>query len=175
MKKIKLLPSMLLLVLCLAVLGVGIYAAQPASNTISGTVTVTAANAEVAIEVYKNGLTTQVGETFNTRTGSTINLGTQAFVRKASAYAGETGTLEEKQSLARANTIDEVEDIELFFKIYNHSSKKLAVYFNTGSAMTTDIGTMITENSVAVATAEGNIIDHKDMGTDALVDRKSVV
>ena len=51
-RKIKLIPGVLLLVLCLGILGVGIYAAKPASNTITGTVTVNAANTEVSIAVY---------------------------------------------------------------------------------------------------------------------------
>ena len=54
MKKIKLIPSLILLALCIAILGIGIYAAAPAGNTITGTVTITAASAEVEVSVYQD-------------------------------------------------------------------------------------------------------------------------
>ena len=83
-RKIKIIPSVLLLVLCLAVLGVGIYAAKPASNTITGTVTVNAANAEVEISVYQDNYdsanpATNRQSTATTRTGATLALGDFTF------------------------------------------------------------------------------------------------
>ena len=42
MKRIKLICTALIAVLCFTVLGVGIYAASPAANTITGNVTVVA-------------------------------------------------------------------------------------------------------------------------------------
>ena len=75
MKKIKLIPSLILLALCIAILGIGIYAAAPAGNTITGTVTITAASAEVEVSVYQDDYNplipaTNRQSTATTRTGS---------------------------------------------------------------------------------------------------------
>ena len=51
MKRMKLIPSILLLVLCIGVLGLGVYAASPTSNAITGTITVNSANNEVILSV----------------------------------------------------------------------------------------------------------------------------
>ena len=53
MKRIKLIPSILLLVLCIGVLGLGVYAASPTSNAITGTITVNSANNEVILSVFE--------------------------------------------------------------------------------------------------------------------------
>ena len=45
---------MLMLVLCIGVLGVGIFAMNPITNNITGNIVVTAANAEVRITPYVN-------------------------------------------------------------------------------------------------------------------------
>ncbi len=58
MKRIKLLPSVLMLALCIGILGIGIYAANPTNNVISGTITVTAANAGIKVEVFEGQDTT---------------------------------------------------------------------------------------------------------------------
>ena len=73
MKKFKIVPSLILLALCVAVLGIGIYAASPASNQITGTVTVTGANGQIAVSVYKNNV--KVGQTETTRTGVNMSYG----------------------------------------------------------------------------------------------------
>ena len=52
MKKLKFLPSVLMLVLSIAVLALGVYAANPVSHNVVGTIKVTASNALVNITVY---------------------------------------------------------------------------------------------------------------------------
>ena len=114
-RKFKLLPGILLLALCFAVLGVGIYAAQPASNNISGTITVNAANAEVDIEVYQvtsAGASTKISEG-STRTGlSTLSYGELEF------------------DTSEANNIYDVDFQEIRIKLSNKStSQDLGAYF----------------------------------------------
>ena len=131
MKKFKIVPSLILLALCVAVLGIGIYAASPASNQITGTVTVTAANVSVTIEAYSGS--TATGDpiaSITTRTGDELKLGSLEFVRKASAYAEETGS--NRDSLEYADKLSEVEDIVITFKIINNSSTTdIGAYFST--------------------------------------------
>lgn len=55
MKKIKLLPSILTLVLCIGVLAVGVLAFNPISNSVGGTISVSAGKASIAITGYVDG------------------------------------------------------------------------------------------------------------------------
>ena len=52
MKRLKFLPTILMLVLCVGVLAIGIYAITPSKNTIDGTITIGASPAEVQIDCY---------------------------------------------------------------------------------------------------------------------------
>ena len=127
MKKIKLLPSILLLVLCLGILGVGIYAAKPASNTISGTVSVTAANAEVEISVYQDNYdsanpATNRQSTATTRAGATLAFGDFTF------------------DASGADTKYDVPMKEIIIVVKNHSTNSdLGMYFwNTNNGTYSD-------------------------------------
>ena len=44
MKRLKFLPAVLMLVLCVGILAIGIYAITPTKNTIDGTITVNPSN-----------------------------------------------------------------------------------------------------------------------------------
>ena len=119
MKKIKLIPSLILLALCIAILGIGIYAAAPAGNTITGTVTVTAANAEVEISVYQDNYypatpaTNRVGSPVTTRTGSSeLSMGDISF------------------NASSAENIYDVPLKEIIIVVKNHSTTQdLGMYF----------------------------------------------
>ena len=50
MKKLKLIPISLMLVLCVGILVVGVFAITPTKNKITGTVNITASNPEVFVE-----------------------------------------------------------------------------------------------------------------------------
>ncbi len=52
MKKFKLLPSLIMLVLCVGVLAVGVFALNPISNNIAGTISISAGKASLAITGY---------------------------------------------------------------------------------------------------------------------------
>ena len=58
MKRIKILPSIFMLVLCLGAMAIGVFAITPTKNTISGSMGIGASNPETIISVYalnKNG------------------------------------------------------------------------------------------------------------------------
>ena len=52
MKKVKLIPSLIMLVLCIGVLAVGVFALSPISNSIAGTISISAGKASLAITGY---------------------------------------------------------------------------------------------------------------------------
>ena len=123
MKRIKLIPSLILLALCIAILGIGIYAAAPAGNTITGTVTVNAANAEVGIALYDDptGYNPGVGgyqfgdgttKKGNTRTGLSLSYSAVEF------------------DASSANVLSDVATVTKLIVVKNNSTTKhLGVYF----------------------------------------------
>ena len=131
-RRLKIIPSVLLLVLCLGILGVGIYAAKPASNTISGTVTVNAANARVLVDTYLEeiGNGNKIATQLDTRTVGTIEFNQALSFVRNSAYvkSGQTTSLE------YADFIYEVDDMNIIFGIQNTSTTTdLGVYFSNSS------------------------------------------
>lgn len=125
------LPAMLLLVLCVGVLCMGIYAATPNSNQITGSITVNSANPEVHIECLVDGVSKKE---FTTRTGDKWTISGLNFITQS------------------ANTIYDVEDIEITLRITNNSSRPLGAYFSeeakTTNATGEDIMTHSTINGV---------------------------
>ena len=121
MKKIKLLPSLILLALCVAVLGIGIYAASPASNQITGTVTVNAANSPIKVQAFLGAVASDKPLTseVSTRTSTTLDLNENRTTNPMVLNASE------------ADDVDEVASVLVTFKITNLStSKPLGVYFS---------------------------------------------
>lgn len=116
MKKIKLLPSVLMLVLCIGVLGLGVYAATPATNTITGQITVNSANAQVEISAYVGGdhwQYEQVLTTKTTRTGYKWNIPNSVMSFDLNEY----------------EDISEVVPKFLEIRIKNKSQKAIGAYF----------------------------------------------
>lgn len=125
MKKLKLLPSVLMLVLCIAVLGLGVYAATPATNVITGQITVNAANAEVEITGYID-LYTKAYDTTSTRTGINWNI------------ANDYLTFD----LSKAESLDQVSEKYIRLHIKNNSKKAIGAYFfKEGTILTNDLAT----------------------------------
>ncbi len=123
MKRAKLIPSILMLVLCTAVLAVGIYAASPTSHSIVGTVNITAGGANVSITGYLDdgdGVYTddvKVTDTYTSRTSQTISIYANALDFDCSS----------------ASDIAEVAEKKLYFKVENHSGFSLGAYFLEGT------------------------------------------
>ena len=78
MKKIKILPSILMLIACIAILGVGVFAVAPTQNTISGSITINASNTPVSIELLIDGVSQGPAEMV--RSGKTFDVGDLAFI-----------------------------------------------------------------------------------------------
>ncbi len=123
MRRFKLLPSILMLILCTAVLAVGIYAASPTSHSIVGTVKITAGGANVSITgylddgdgVYSNDV--KVTGTYTSRTSQTISIYANALDFDCSS----------------ASDIAEAAEKKLYFKVENHSGFSLGAYFLEGT------------------------------------------
>ena len=129
MKKLKFLPSVLMLVLCLAVLAVGIYAIKPTQNTIEGTITIGATNPHVVITAYKTAALNEDG------TEATAN----KLVGPLDARAGAKLQIAEalEFDVDEANTLADVDDVVIVLKIENKSNKELGAYFYEG--LSTDV------------------------------------
>ncbi len=135
MKKFKLLPTVLMLVLCVGVLAVGVFAITPTKNTISGTITINASNEEVEITGYIDGV--QKLDPTPSRAGVPWNVS------------------ELKFNLDNANNYWEVEDIIINLHIKNKSEKELGAYFYDGSqpdvvGQLTDASKVLTEKPYEV-------------------------
>ncbi|MBQ9786060.1 MAG: hypothetical protein IJW25_01180, partial [Clostridia bacterium] len=124
MKKFKYLPSVLMLVLCLAVLAVGIYAIKPTQNTIEGTITIGATNPHVVITAYKTAALNEDG------TEATANKLVGPLDARAGAKLEIADSLE--FDIEKANTKEDVDDLVIVLKIENKSNKDLGAYFYEG-------------------------------------------
>ena len=115
MKKTKLLPSILMLIMCVAVLAVGIYAVSPAQNNVTGTISVIASNVEFEITAYLDSVSgTKISDTVTARTSTPI-----ALYNNVLKFDG-----------SNASSADGVDDITIVLQIKNKSaSKALGAFF----------------------------------------------
>ena len=117
MKRFRLLPSILMLVLCVGILAVGIYAVSPAQNNVTGTISVIASNVEVEITAYSStnkSTATQISDVVTTRTGTPIEIYNDRLEFNCSS----------------ASSSDAVADITIVLQIKNKSaSKVLGAFF----------------------------------------------
>lgn len=132
MKKLKILPSILMLVLCAGVLGVGVFAITPTNNTISGQISIHAGNNPVKIELLKDDVLVKTHP--EVRAGVCWDLGEFAF------------------NTENANVIEDVKNIELTIRITNLSdSQGLGAYFYNGNSLKNGYATgecIMTESEV---------------------------
>ena len=127
MKKLKILPSILMLVLCVGVLAVGVFAITPTKNQIKGSITINAINAGMEITPYKLTLDKDGNETARealvekpivSRQGIDIPLGNLSF------------------NTETANIASDVANIVIAFSVKNTSSEALGMYFSTVASPT---------------------------------------
>ena len=111
MKKIKILPSILMLVACVAILGVGVFAVAPTKNTISGTITVNTANTPVALEVIKG--TETIAKYDTVRSGQAIDFGALEFFEEG----------------APQNTLLDADEIRLSIKVTNKGTTAVGAFY----------------------------------------------
>ena len=118
MKKLKFLPSALMLIMCIAVLGVGVFALSPVNNEINGTLTITSM-AKVNITAYADDV-----EIFSsTKTASGVNMNLT-----------ESGAL--NFDAFNVATADEIPQRIIRIRIQNLSNKELGAYFYNGNEST---------------------------------------
>ena len=149
MKKLKILPSIFMLTLCVAVLGVGVFAVAPTQNTISGSITINSANPEVLITAYgynsdgtMNTTNPIMAET-PARSGINIDLKSLTF---------DTSACNSEADLAKL-------DIKVTLRISNPSSKKLGVYFSTAPvADKATAGDVKTTKALTTSTSETDMV-----------------
>ena len=136
MNKIKLGVGLILIVLCVAVLGIGLYAAGAFTNTATGRITVNGARPEVKISAYQGS--------YNPASPSTNRLGTPIEKRNGSGTIS-LGTLIMNDDCKYKSTYAE-SVIQIIVVIENHSfNQELGVYFwkdaNNGGDGTIDKNT----------------------------------
>lgn len=159
MRKLKLLPTVLMLVLCVGVLAIGVWAITPSKNTITGTITIGAVPAEVQIDCY-------IGDSTGTPTSF------------PSVRTGMTWAPQLNLSTGTANTANEIPEYELTIKITNKSDKELGVYFlqgelaDDGFATGANVRTEATLTERDLVDDEGNYIDAEKADPKDLVDFK---
>ena len=134
MKKFKLLPVLILLIFCLGAFAVGIYSIAPSQNSITGTITINAAEQEVIISVFTYNEqgelnTTPVFGPKSTRTGIEIPLIDLTF---------DLNNINEGTDLYRSR-------IKFLIRLQNPEEQALGAYFSTNivenEASVTDIKT----------------------------------
>ena len=149
MRKFKILPSILMLVLCVGILAVGIYAVSPAQNNVTGTISVIASNVEVEITAYLGtAKTTKVSDTITARTSTPVPI-----------YDGK---LEFDGSSASSS--DAVEDITLVLEIKNNSaSKALGAFFLKDASLPE---TLTSANITKSISFDGKTTDNSQTATN---------
>ena len=123
MKKKRFIPAILMLMLCVAVLCMGIYAAAPVSNTISGTITVQGAGYEVGVRIYRvnpetglKGTELTDGEQKSKGVIEDLSLGNLTF------------------DVGPASILSDVPTKRFIVEVKNYSSVELGVYFKDPAA-----------------------------------------
>ncbi|MBQ9785966.1 MAG: hypothetical protein IJW25_00685, partial [Clostridia bacterium] len=131
MKKFKHLPTILVMVLCIAVIAVGIYAIQPTHNTIKGNVTIGASNPAVNLTVYyvPNGVTVE---------DAVLNDANKIGTTKTARYGVELELTDSRLDFGMdyINEVDEVNAQTIAIKIENTSTQVLGAYFTDESDVT---------------------------------------
>lgn len=113
MKRAKIIPSLLMLVLCVATLCVGIYAATPTSHSIAGKINITSAGSLIEAQAFLGTTDTELSDPISTR------------------YNGGTLVLNKKE--IKFNCADSyeinIDPITIILRIKNKSNSSLGVYF----------------------------------------------
>lgn len=128
MKKAKIILCIVTLSLFVAMLGIGIYAASPTSNSIAGTIRTNASNARVLIDTYYtqvdagNVLASRV----DTRLGGNIVFNSNLSFQRKSHFVESAG----REAISYASNLYEVDDICILFVITNYTTKPLGVFFS---------------------------------------------
>lgn len=142
MNKFKILPSILMLVLCVGVLAVGVFAVAPTENTISGSITIQMSNQPLVIKCYLDEVKPE-------------NL-QEEFSEVRAGIAWTKGIQNLAFDTASANIIDEVPERKLIMEITNPTTNKLMAYFTKdGDVAVSDTLKTLSNVNVADVTLKG--------------------
>lgn len=129
MKKFKILPSILMLVMCVGVLAVGIYAVGPSQNNVVGTISVKASGVGVTVSVYKDSvLPANLIDSDTSRKDTTINVNSFELDTSNASTAGEVPTLKLIVVFSTTNSeslIVDTETIEYFNGLTETTNKTI--------------------------------------------------
>ena len=137
MKKLKFIPSIIMLVLCVGVLAIGVFAVKPTQNAISGSITISATNNPVKLEVFIDSTSTSPIKTYpEVRGGEQIKLDDILGASNALAF-----------NTSQANELHEVPAKKIIVRVTNlATSARLGAYYcfcTHFRAMRSDLGTRI--------------------------------
>ncbi len=122
MKRAKLVPSLIMLCLSIAVLCFGVYSFTPISNSVGATITITASTANVTVTAYvdddnnKNN-DTAISNTYDSSNPQNLTITADKLVFDCSS----------------ASDLANVSAINLYFKVTNSSSASVGAYFLQGT------------------------------------------
>ena len=123
MKKTKLIPSIIMFILCVAVLAIGVYAVSPTTHNIVGTVKITAGGTNVRITAYlgdtdgdySNDI--QVSKVYSSRSEIELSLYDNILDFDCTS----------------AFDVSEIDAKQLYFKVENLSNSSVGAYFLEGT------------------------------------------
>lgn len=144
MKRLKMLPGAIMLLLCITALCFGIYAAKPVSHSIQGSINITAGDSLITISAYLNSYSNEIAEQPITLRGEgTLHLKEDSIIFNAGESYDAEG----------------IAPLKLYIGITNHSNKVLGAYFvetpvNDGES--TQIGNIATQRPLEGEDLEGN-------------------
>lgn len=153
MKRAKLVPSLIMLCLSIAVLCFGVYSFTPISNSVGATITITASTANVTVTAYidDNGddvLTDNeaISNTYNSSNPENLTITADKLVFDCSS----------------ASDLSSVSKVKLYFKVTNSSSASVGAYFLQGTISgETTLENVATEkkfNGTATSGTKENIV-----------------
>ncbi|MBQ9786014.1 MAG: hypothetical protein IJW25_00940, partial [Clostridia bacterium] len=124
MKKFKYLPTIIIMVLCIAIIGVGIYAINLTQNKVVGSLTIGASNPAVNLTVYyvPDGTTAE---------NAVLNDANKIGTTKTARYGVELDLTDDRLNfkMSNINSLSEVKPKNIAIKIENTSDKVLGAYF----------------------------------------------
>lgn len=122
MKKLKFLPSVLMMIACIAVLVIGVYSATPIESVLRGTINISASKADAAITIYLGDVSDNV-----VLTERTVIRDSQEIMLDDSKLAF---------NIANAENLSDVESKTISIKVENlYTSKALGVHFVAGKIL----------------------------------------
>ena len=149
MKKTRIFQSVMMLLACVALLAIGVYAISPAQNNVTGTITVIASNVEVEITAYMGAnKATRVSDTITARTSTPVPIYDNKLEFDGSSVANS----------------DAVADMTMVLEIKNKSaSKALGAFFLKDATLP---ATLTRSNITTSMDFDGKTSDNTKTATD---------